>query len=158
MGSEQAIRPGPPALTCSYCPTGNTPNVVKVESWLPAAPASATAARALVRDAAARLRLDGSTTWELMLATTEAIANAVEHGEPCDRRGIFLRLEALNGTFEVEVRDCGGCYPAEARSAKPEEQGGRGMPIIAAIMDRLEIVPSTGLTRVRFEKRVTATA
>ena len=130
--------------------------MVKIESWLPAAPASATEARALVRDAASELRLDGSTTWELMLATTEAIANAVEHGEPCDRKGIFIRLEALNGTFEVEVRDCGGCYPVDSRSSKPDEQGGRGMPIIAAIMDRLEILPSTGLTRVRFEKRLAA--
>jgi serine/threonine-protein kinase RsbW len=128
--------------------------VVKIESWLPSAPASATEARALVRDAASELRLDGSTTWELMLATTEAIANAVEHGEPCDPRGIFLRLEALDGTVEVEVRDCGGCFPAESRSKKPDQRGGRGMPIIAAITDRLEILRSTGLTRVRFEKRL----
>ena len=130
--------------------------MVKIESWLPSAPASATEARALVRDVASELRLDDPTTWELMLATTEAIANAVEHGEPGDRRGIFLRLEAIDGSFEVEVRDCGGCYPADSPSTKPDEQGGRGMSIIAAIMDRLEIVPSTGLTRVRFEKRVVA--
>jgi serine/threonine-protein kinase RsbW len=128
--------------------------VVKVESWLPSAPASASEARALVRDAASELRLDGSTTWELMLATTEAIANAIEHGEPCDPRGIFIRLEAFDGTFEVEVRDCGGCFPTQSRSAKPDHQGGRGIPIIAAIMDSLEILPSGGLTRVRFEKRL----
>ena len=109
-----------------------------------------------MRDAASELRLDGSTTWELMLATTEAIVNAIEHGEPCDPRGIFLRLEALDGTFEVEVRDCGGCFAAESRSKKPDQQGGRGMPIIAAITDRLEILRSTGLTRVRFEKRLAA--
>jgi anti-sigma regulatory factor (Ser/Thr protein kinase) len=127
---------------------------MKIESWLPWAPASAPEARALVRDAASELRLDGSTTWDLMLATTEAIANAIEHGEPCDPRGIFLRLEALDGTFEVEVRDCGGCFPVSARTAKLNHQGGRGMPIIAAIMDSLEILPSTGLTRVRFEKRL----
>ena len=130
--------------------------MVKIESWLPSAPASATEARALVRDVASELRLDDPTTWELMLATTEAIANAVEHGQPCDRRGIFLRLEVIDGSFEVEVRDCGGCYPADSRGVKPDEQGGRGMSIISAIMDRLEIVPSSGLTRVRFEKRVAA--
>lgn len=130
--------------------------MVKVESWLPSAPASATEARALVRDAASRMRLDGSTTWELMLATTEAMANAIEHGQPCDARGIFLRVEALDGTFEVEVCDCGGCFPAESRSSKPDEQGGRGMPIIAAIMDSLEVLPSQGLTRIRFEKRLAA--
>jgi serine/threonine-protein kinase RsbW len=129
---------------------------MKIESWLPSAPASAPEARALVRDAASELRLDGATTWELMLATTEAIANAIEHGEPCDPRGIFLRLESLDGIFEVEVRDCGGCFPASARTRKLDQQGGRGMPIIAAIMDRLEILPSTGLTRVLFEKRLAA--
>lgn len=130
--------------------------MVKVESWLPSAPASATEARALVRDAASRMRLDGSTTWELMLATTEAMANAIEHGQPCDARGIFLRVKALDGTFEVEVCDCGGCFPAESRSSKPDQQGGRGMPIIAAIMDSLEVLPSQGLTRIRFEKRLAA--
>jgi serine/threonine-protein kinase RsbW len=129
---------------------------MKVESWLPSAPASAPEARALVRAAASRLQLDGSTTWELMLATTEAVANAIEHGQPCDPRGIFLRLEALDGTFEVEVRDCGGCFAAEARSGKPDQQGGRGMPIIASIMDSLEVLRSARTTRVRFEKRLAA--
>jgi serine/threonine-protein kinase RsbW len=124
------------------------------ESWLPSAPASAPQARALVRDAASELRLDGSTTWELMLATTEAVANAIEHGRPCDPRGILVRLEALDGTIGIEVCDCGGCFPAQPRSTKPALQGGRGMPIIAAIMDRLEISPAPGMTRVRFEKKL----
>jgi anti-sigma regulatory factor (Ser/Thr protein kinase) len=124
------------------------------ESWLPSAPASAPEARALVRDAASELRLDGSTTWELMLATTEAVANAIEHGQPCDPRGIFLRVQAVGGTFEVEVSDCGGCFPEVPRTTKPDQQGGRGMPIIATIMDSLEVLRSTDNTRVRFEKRL----
>jgi anti-sigma regulatory factor (Ser/Thr protein kinase) len=106
----------------------------------------------MVRAAASELGLDGSTTWDLMLATTEAVANAVEHGKPCDRRGIYLCLEARDGTIGVEVRDC-GCFPPEPRIEKPDQQGGRGMPIIAAIMDKLEVAPSRNLTRVRFEKR-----
>ena len=125
------------------------------ETWLPAAPSSAPEARAVVRAAASELRLDGCTTWELMLATTEAVANAIEHGEPCDARGIYLRLEARDGTIGIEVCDC-GCFPTVPRSTKPDQQGGRGMPIIAAIMDSLEVRPSTGLTRVRFEKRLAA--
>jgi anti-sigma regulatory factor (Ser/Thr protein kinase) len=129
---------------------------MKRESWLPSVPASAPEARGLVRELASELRLDGSTTWDLMLATTEAVTNAIEHGRPCDPRGIFVRLEALDGTIGIEVCDCGGCFPAETRSAKPADQGGRGMPIIAAIMDRLEILPDTGMTRVRFEKRLAA--
>ena len=126
---------------------------MKRESWLPAAPASAPEARAIVRDAASELRLDGSTTWELMLATTEAVANAVEHGKPCDPRGIYLCLETRDGAIGIEVRDC-GCFPPEARPKKPDQQGGRGMPIIATIMDTLEVAPSRDTTRVRFEKRL----
>jgi anti-sigma regulatory factor (Ser/Thr protein kinase) len=125
------------------------------ETWLPAAPSSAPEARAVVRAAASELRLDGSTTWELMLATTEAVANAIEHGEPCDARGIYLRLEVRDGTIGIEVCDC-GCFPTVPRSTKPDQQGGRGMPIIAAIMDSLDVRPGTGLTRVRFEKRLAA--
>jgi serine/threonine-protein kinase RsbW len=125
---------------------------MKRESWLPAAPASAPEARAIVRDAASELRLDGSTTWDLMLATTEAVANAVEHGKPCDPRGIYLAVEAHDGTIGIEVRDC-GCFPPEPCTGKPDQQGGRGMPIIATIMDTLEVAPSSNVTRVRFEKR-----
>ncbi len=105
-----------------------------------------------MRDAASELRLDGPTTWDLMLATTEAVANAVEHGKPCDPRGIYLGVEAHDGTIGIEVRDC-GCFPLELRTSKPDQQGGRGMPIIATIMDTLEVAPGSDLTRVRFEKR-----
>jgi anti-sigma regulatory factor (Ser/Thr protein kinase) len=126
---------------------------MKRESWLPAAPASAPEARAIVRAAASELRLDEPTTCDLLLATTEAVANAVEHGKPCDPRGIYLGLEAHDGTIGIEVRDC-GCFPPEQRTRKPDEQGGRGMPIIATIMDKLEVAPSRETTRVRFEKRL----
>jgi anti-sigma regulatory factor (Ser/Thr protein kinase) len=130
--------------------------VVTRESWLPSAAASAPQARALVREAASELRLDGPTTWQLMLATTEAVANAIEHGQACHPRGILVRVEALDGSIGVEVCDCGGCFPAGATSAKPADQGGRGMRIIASITDRLEILPGRGMTRVRFEKRLAA--
>ena len=42
------------------------------EAWLPALPEGVPQARAIVRDLASELRLDDATTWELMLATTEA--------------------------------------------------------------------------------------
>ena len=123
------------------------------ESWLPAAPEGAPTARGIVREAAAELKLDGASTWELMLATTEAFANAVEHGEPCDPRGILLRVETRDGGIDVEVTDC-GCFAQTRPSSKARGEGGRGMPIIAAIMDQLDVVPDSGRTRVRFAKRV----
>ena len=123
------------------------------ESWLPAAPQSVPLARTIVRETASALRLDRSTTWELVLATSEAFANAVEHGRPCDPRGIMLRVERHNEQLLVEVSDC-GCYPPEARTPKGRDEGGRGISIIAAIVDHLEVVRGDGETRVRFEKRL----
>jgi serine/threonine-protein kinase RsbW len=124
------------------------------ESWLPAAPEGVPQARAVVRELAAELRLDPETAWELQLATSEAFANAVEHGRPCDPRGIFLRAEIRDGGMRVEVADCGGCFPAAQATTKAAGEGGRGMRIIAAMMDQLEIVPDRGATRIRFAKQL----
>ena len=124
------------------------------ESWLPAAPEAVAQARAIVRELASELKLDGATTWELMLATSEAFANAVEHGGACDPRGIYLRVETRDGKVGVEVADCGG-RPATGRSShKRRGEGGRGLRIIAAIMDHVEVVPDTRATRVRFAKQL----
>jgi serine/threonine-protein kinase RsbW len=107
-----------------------------------------------MRELAHELSLDPGTTWELMLATSEAFANAVQHGQPCDPRGILLRAEIRDGRMGVEVADCGGCYPAERTTKKGHGEGGRGMRIIEATMDQVEVHPDRGATRVRFAKRL----
>jgi anti-sigma regulatory factor (Ser/Thr protein kinase) len=124
------------------------------EAWLAPAPESAQQARAIIRDVAAELRLDGPTTFDLMLATTEAFANAIEHGEPCDPRGIRLRVESRYGGLGVEVRDCGTRSDEEPRMRKLSGEGGRGMPIIAALMDDLQVSPAGDATRVSFGKQL----
>jgi serine/threonine-protein kinase RsbW len=122
------------------------------EAWLPAAPEAAATARAIVRELTSELRLDDATTWELALATSEAFANAVEHGRACDPRGILLGIEIGDGRVGVEVADCGGCFPARGRARKGRAHRGRGLRIIASMMDQFEVVPDTGRTRVRFAK------
>jgi serine/threonine-protein kinase RsbW len=107
-----------------------------------------------MRELAHELSLDPGTTWELMLATSEAFANAVEHGQPCDPRGILLRAEIRDGRMGVEVADFGGCYPAGRTTKKGHGEGGRGMRIIEATMDQVEVHPDRGATRVRFAKRL----
>jgi anti-sigma regulatory factor (Ser/Thr protein kinase) len=130
---------------------------MKHQSWLPASPESAPRARALVQAAASELELDDDTTYELMLATTEAFTNAIEHGEPCERGGIFLCVQTGERGIGVEVCDCGGGFLANgAISGKPESEGGRGISIIAAVMDSLEVAPDPDVTRVRFEKWLSA--
>jgi anti-sigma regulatory factor (Ser/Thr protein kinase) len=135
---------------------GITHIVMERESWLPALPEGASQARAIVREFAAELRLDGESTWELLLATSETFSNAVEHGSPCKAQGILLRLEGDRNRVRVEVRDCGGSFSGGVRTAKPNGLGGRGIPLIMAVTDELEVLPGADATVVRFEKRVAA--
>jgi len=112
-------------------------------------------ARAIVRDAAAEHGLDGETTWDLMLATSEAVANAVLHGAACGdpNRGVLLIVEIDDSSISIEVSDCGS-FDAELRPAAHDDIGGRGIPIIAALADHFELLPEPSRTRVRFGKRL----
>jgi anti-sigma regulatory factor (Ser/Thr protein kinase) len=123
------------------------------ESWLPAKPESAARARALVQQAAVERGLDGDGAWSLTLATSEAVSNAIIHGTPCSdgERGILLRMLPWNDGLCVEVCDCGRLESAPLPPG-PEASHGRGLPIIAAVVDHFEVVPDGPLTRVRFAK------
>jgi serine/threonine-protein kinase RsbW len=121
------------------------------EAWLPAEAASGAAARAMVSEAAADAGLDGGRTWDLMLATSEAFANAVQHGKPWPNECILLRAERCVHGVRVEVTDCGS-FDSQLAPAGLDDTSGRGIQIIAAIVDRLEVQNGNGRTLVRFEK------
>jgi serine/threonine-protein kinase RsbW len=132
---------------------------MKRESWLAAAPESAPTARAIVREAAAEHGLDGEATWDLTLATSEAVANAILHGSACGdpERGVLLIVEVDDDSISIEVRDCGN-FDAHLRPASQDDTHGRGIPIIAALADHFELLPEPSQTRVRFGKRLRAAA
>lgn len=119
------------------------------ESWLPAAPESAGLARRIVREAAAEGGLSGDAVWDLMLATSEAVANAVEHGRPCPDGKILLRIDQMRDGLFVEVCDCGSF---KAESSPRDGTRGRGLPIMHAVTDSFELTRDPGGTRVRFRK------
>jgi serine/threonine-protein kinase RsbW len=132
---------------------------MKRESWLAAAPESAPVARAIVREAAAEHGLDGESTWDLMLATSEAVANAILHGSSCGdpEHGVLLIVEVDEDSISIEVCDCGS-FDAQLRPAGADETHGRGIPIIAALADHFELLPEPSQTRVRFGKRLRVAA
>jgi anti-sigma regulatory factor (Ser/Thr protein kinase) len=121
------------------------------ETWLPAAPASARAARSIVREAAAEAGLEGEPAWDLMLATTEAVTNAVQHGKAWPNECILFVTEPCPRGLRVEVCDL-GTFDSALEPASLDATSGRGMQIIAALVDRLEVRNGDGRTRVRFEK------
>ena len=128
---------------------------MKREAWLPAAAASAGAARSIVREAAADAGLDGEGTWDLMLATSEAVANAVQHGQAWPNACILLTTEPCPRGLRVEVCDCGS-FDSALEPPPLDGTSGRGIPIIAAVVDRLEVQNGNGRTLVRFERHTPA--
>jgi anti-sigma regulatory factor (Ser/Thr protein kinase) len=121
------------------------------EAWLPATPASARVARSIVREAAAEAGLEGEPAWDLMLATTEAVTNAVQHGKAWPNDCILFVTEQCSRGLWVQVCDV-GTFDSALEPAPLEATSGRGMQIIAALVDRLEVRSREGRTLVRFEK------
>ena len=121
------------------------------ETWLPAVPASARVARSLVREAAAEVGLSGDRAWDLMLATSEAFANAIQHGRAWANECILLTTEPCARGLRVEVTDC-GVFDSALEPTPIDATSGRGIPIIAAVVDRLEVKNGNGRTLVRFER------
>ena len=83
---------------------------------------------------ATRLGLDEDRTYSLITAIGEAMANAVEHAYP-DRPGIVrLRVTNNGGTLHATIEDDGRWKQAQKR-----DERGRGLPLMRALMDGVEI-------------------
>ena len=79
-----------------------------------------------------------------MPKTTEAVANAIEHGEPGP---IEFRIGRTGDWLSVEVRSRLSAYRPIAQERTSIR--GRGLPIMAAVVDWLELHPSERATCVR---------
>ena len=123
------------------------------EMWLRADPASASVARAFVAQAAEELHYDRATTEALRLGITEAVSNAIEHGAPCEDGLISVSVYLEAGCLTTEVGDCGD-FQAARQATNGLEERGRGLPIMHATMDNVEIDSVPGRTVVRLVKRL----
>ncbi|HEY6779419.1 MAG TPA: ATP-binding protein [Thermoleophilaceae bacterium] len=123
------------------------------ELWLPAEPTSAALARRAIRVAATEAGLNPTEIADVVLATSEAVANAIEHGSPRSGDMIRVRVGLTSRALTVEVHDC-GTFPAPARS--DDRDRGRGLPIIGMLSDRVEVVPRPDGTTLRFAKHLGA--
>ena len=125
------------------------------EIWLRADPASASVARAFAGEAAQDLGCDRAATEAFRLGITEAVSNAVEHGAPCDNGFIGVSLYIEAGCLTTEIRDCGN-FQAARQPGNTLEERGRGLPLMFAVMDHVEIDSVPGHTVVRLAKRLAA--
>src|SRR5512142_309329 len=92
---------------------------------------------------------------DIELAFTEACANVVKHAELST---IYHLDVAVDGeTCVIEVTDDGGGFdPATVQPGDILDEGGRGLQIVAALVDGLDVVSIDGTgTLLRFAKTLT---
>jgi anti-sigma regulatory factor (Ser/Thr protein kinase) len=104
-------------------------NEFEREIWLRADPTSASVAREFAGDAAEEVGCDHAAAEACRLAISEAVANAVEHGAPCDNGLISVSVYLEARCLTTEICDCGNFHAAR-QAEDLLDQRGRGLPLM----------------------------
>ena len=104
--------------------------------------------RAAVDEIAREHGLSSEATFDLKVATTEALANALKHSAA--DLGVDVSLESDTEVIQVEVVDHGRFRVTDGLD--PER--GRGLPLMIALSDEIEFASAEQGTRVRIRMRV----
>lgn len=107
-------------------------------------------ARELIGETATEYGFDEAAIWDMKLAATEALLNAIEHGSPSEDGMVHMRLAQEHGDMLLEVWGGGG---GETARAAPGSDRGRGIAIMSALMDEVELRRNTDDSRIRLAKR-----
>jgi serine/threonine-protein kinase RsbW len=95
------------------------------------------------------LGLSPADRFDIKLAATEAVTNAFK-GDSGSK--VDVLLEARPEALAVEVATTGRFQQQPSRG----DEGGRGLPLMLALVDRIEFAQSGRGTRVRIQKRIAA--
>ena len=112
-------------------------------------PSATAALRRAVEQVAAENGLSPEAAFDLKLAATEAVGNALRYASG-QGSAVDVALMSEDGVVEVEVRDRG----RTARAPHRDPDGGRGIPLMLALTDEVDFASTGDGTRVRLTKRV----
>ena len=112
--------------------------------------------RARLRRILRGLSLPEATVHDLVLATNEAVVNAMVHGNGLDEtRPVELTLQVVEGALMVEVRDQGPGFNwrewvrrARDRKTNPEALQGRGILVMTTVVDEIAYHDPGNLVRL----------
>ena len=91
--------------------------------------------------------------YQVKLAVSEVVANAIQHGSSGPEDPIRITIRAAEGALVFEVLDTGVFVGADEAAGEMSERG-RGLELVAVMMDEVELTPSEDGTRLRFTKRL----
>jgi anti-sigma regulatory factor (Ser/Thr protein kinase) len=109
-------------------------------------------ARDFAGTAAHDFGLDEEARYNVRLAMSEAVTNAIRHGSQTNSDPIVIVALAEGDALVFEVRDTGRFRPRIAREGTMAERG-RGLEFMRLLMDEVDVQPGIGGTCVRFAKR-----
>lgn len=110
-------------------------------------------ARDWAADAAADFGFDEEQRFEVKLATSEAVTNAILHGSGSDGDEVTLAVHEERGALVFEVRDGAAAVP---RAARRLDAGGRGLELVELVMDEVELRRNGRGSVLRYAKRLAA--
>jgi serine/threonine-protein kinase RsbW len=110
-------------------------------------------ARDFADEAAAAFGFGPQARYEVKLAVSEAVTNAIQHGSHSPDDTIRIVVAEESGALVFEVLDTGTFVPRVVRrGALPE--GGRGLEFMRVLMDEVDLRPSRDGTLLRMAKRL----
>jgi anti-sigma regulatory factor (Ser/Thr protein kinase) len=110
-------------------------------------------ARDFAERAAAEFGFDGAACYDVKLAMSEAVTNAIQHGSSSPSDPIKIGIAAEGGALVFEVRDTGRFRPRVRRRGGELSESGRGLEFMRVLMDEVDLRPGDGGTLMRFAKR-----
>ena len=110
-------------------------------------------ARDWAQRAAAEAGLDEADCYQVKLAISEAVANAIQHGSRSDGDCIRIGAFESDGSLVFEVRDSGTFVEPMSR-ATTEDESGRGLELLTLMMDEVHITSTGEGSLLRFAKRL----
>ncbi len=109
-------------------------------------------ARDFADHAAADFGFDEEIRYQVKLAMSEAVTNAIKHGSASSDDEIRILAIEESGALVFEVVDTGRFRPRVRRRGDLPESG-RGLDFMRRLMDEVDLRPSADGTLLRFVKR-----
>jgi stage II sporulation protein AB (anti-sigma F factor) len=109
-------------------------------------------ARDFAARAAAEFGFDDDGCYQVKLAVSEAITNAIQHGSDSPHDEVRLLVAEEAGALVFEVFDTGRFVPRVTRGGEMPESG-RGLEFMRLMMDQVDLRATRDGTLLRLTKR-----
>lgn len=110
-------------------------------------------AREWAQRAAAQAGLGEADCYQVKLAISEAVANAIQHGSQSTGDSIRISAFESDGSLIFEVRDS-GTFVAPMSRATTEDESGRGLELVTLMMDEVHITSTGEGSLMRLSKKL----